>query len=236
MQLVLPVSFRKQDCLQTFVNGKNEQLVLHLTNTVQNIENSVHASQRICVISGESGVGKSHLLLAICEHASSNKLSHQYIDLAQIVNMPTELLIGFINKDVVCIDNLQVINGMKDWQRAIFDAINQFTESNARLLVIATKQSITTIDYKLPDLRTRLLWGTNFVLHGLSDDDKQSALTNHMIALGISYTDDVIPYLIHRTGRNMHELINTLDILDKASLETKRKVTVPFVKSTLKIS
>ena len=235
MQLVLPVSFRKQDSLNTFVKGANDQLVSHILNTIKDVEEDDHASRRICVITGASGYGKSHLLLATCEQASLQGLSHQYLDMSQIIDMPTELLIGFINKDVVCIDNLQVIDEMEDWQRAVFDTINQFTETNGRLLLVATSQSIQSMDYKLPDLKTRLMWGTNFTLHALSDYEKHHALEKHLQALGISFTDDVITFLINRTSRSMHELINTLDTLDKASLEKKRKITIPFVKLILKL-
>lgn len=235
MQLVLPVSFRKQDSLDTFVEGENKQLISHVQNTLRTLDASVHASQRICVLNGQEGSGKSHLLLAICEQASLQNLSHQYIDMAQIINMPTELLLGFINKDVVCIDNLALINANEDWQRAIFDTINQFTELNGRLLLIATGQVISSMDYKLPDLKTRLMWGTNFTMHPLSDEDKEKALDKHMVALGISFNDDVAAFLIKRVSRSMHELVKLINTLDKASLQSKRKLTIPFVKAILKI-
>lgn len=215
--------------------GANEQLVTHIQNTIQYVDESGQASQRICVITGPTGAGKSHLLLATCEQASLQGLSHQYLDMSQIINMPTELLIGFINKDVVCIDNLDLIDGEEDWQRAVFDTINQFTESNGCLMLIATKHPIPAMEYKLADLKTRLMWGTNFTLNVLGDEDKHRALEKHMHALGISANDDVIAFLINRTSRSMHELINTLDALDKASLEKKRKVTIPFVKSVLNL-
>lgn len=235
MQLVLPVSFRKQDSLDSFVKGENEQLIAHIQNTLKHADNSTHASQRICVVNGQEGSGKSHLLMATCEQASLQNLSHQYIDMSQIISMPTELLIGFINKDVVCIDNLALINAMEDWQRAVFDTINQFTESNGRLLLIATRQTIPTLDYKLPDLKTRLMWGTNFTLQALSDEDKERALAKHMSALGISFNEDVATFLIKRVSRSMHELVNLINVLDKASLQSKRKITIPFVKTTLKL-
>ena len=235
MQLVLPVSFRKQDSLDTFVIGENSQLVSHIQSTLQGLDNSVHASQRICVINGQEGTGKSHFLLATCEQASLQNLTHQYIDISQIINMPTELLLGFINKDVVCIDDLALINAREDWQRAIFDTINQFTELNGRLLLIATRQAISTMDYKLPDLRTRLMWGTNFTLHALNDENKKEALVKHMNALGISFNDEVATFLTKRVSRSMTELVNIINELDKASLQRKRKITIPFVKTILKI-
>lgn len=235
MQLVLPVSFRKQDSLSTFVKGANEHLVSYIQSTIKHVDASPQASQRISVMTGASGSGKSHLLLATCEQASLQGLSHQYIDISQIVNMPTELLIGFINKDVVCIDNLQVIDAMNEWQVALFDTINQFTELNGRLLLIATSHSISAMEFTLPDLKTRLMWGTNFTLQPLNDEDKHKALVKHMHVMGVSYTDDVVAFLIKRTSRSMHELINTIDALNKASLEKKRKITIPFVKSVLKL-
>jgi DnaA family protein len=235
MQLVLPVSFRKQDSLDTFVEEENEHLIAHIQNTLRTLDDSVHASQRICVINGQEGCGKSHLLLATCEQASLHNLSHQYIDMAQIINMPTELFVGFINKDVVCIDNLALINANEDWQRAVFDTINQFTELNGRLLLIATRQVISSMDYKLPDLKTRLMWGTNFTMHSLSDEGKEKALAKHMGALGISFNADVAAFLIKRVSRSMHELVKIINTLDKASLRSKRKLTIPFVKATLKI-
>jgi DnaA family protein len=185
------------------------------------------------VVTGSVGAGKSHLLLAISEQASLNGLTQQYVDLAQIINMPPEMLLGLINKDVLCIDNLQSINAISSWQTAIFDTINQFTEAQGKLLLIATSKPIDEIEYTLADLRTRLSWGTNYALHPLNDADKCEALENHLKAIRIGYTEDAIGFLLNRTSRNMRDLRLVIDALDKASLESKRKITIPFIKSTL---
>ncbi|MFT6267626.1 MAG: DnaA family protein [Alphaproteobacteria bacterium] len=233
MQLILPVSFRKQDSLENFVEGENSQLLSHVQDVLANQVNYPHASQRICVVTGSVGAGKSHLLLAISEQASLNGLTQQYVDLAQIINMPPEMLLGLINKDVLCIDNLQSINAISSWQTAIFDTINQFTEAQGKLLLIATSKPIDEIEYTLADLRTRLSWGTNYALHPLNDADKCEALENHLKAIRIGYTEDAIGFLLNRTSRNMRDLRLVIDALDKASLESKRKITIPFIKSTL---
>lgn len=235
MQLVLPVSFRKQDSLETFVEGENAQLISHIRDVLNDKVSYPSTSQRISVVNGNQGSGKSHLLLATCEHAATLGLSQQYLDLAQIINMPPEMLLGLVNKDVVCIDNLQVVSQQAKWQTAVFDLINQFIELDAVLLLIATKKSIDEIEYTLPDLRTRLSWGTNFTLQMLSDDDKQRALENHLKVLGISYTHDAVSFLLNRISRDMHDLNAAISALDKASLANKRKITIPFIKATLAI-
>jgi DnaA family protein len=56
-----------------------------------------------------------------------------------------------------------------------------------------------------------------------------------MRALGISFNEDVAAFLIKRVSRNMHELVKLINTLDKASLQSKRKLTIPFVKTTLNI-
>ena len=233
MQLTLPVLFRKQDSLHNFVQGQNTQLISHIHDVLSNDKEYPQASQRICVVSGTKGVGKSHLLLAICEQASIQGLSQQYIDLARIVHMPPEMLLGLINCNVVCIDNLQALDNNRAWQTAVFDTINQFTETQGKLLLIATNTAPEKIQYALPDLRTRLLWGTNFTLTALGDEDKFTAIENHLKAIGLGYSEDAVHFLLNRTTRNMYDLSQVINALDKASLQSKRKITIPFIKSTL---
>ena len=42
--------------------------------------------------------------------------------------------------------------------------------------------------------------------------------------------DDVAQYLINRAARGLGELMSCLETLDEASLEAKRKLSIPFVK------
>lgn len=235
MQLVLPVSFRKQDSLRNFVEGENSQVISHLQSVLSQPANYPQASQRISVLTGANGVGKSHLLLAICEQASLCGFTQQYVDLSQTMNMPPEMLLGLVSKDVVCVDNLQAVSGIANWQTAVFDTINQFTEAQGTLLLIATSEPIEHLEYTLADLRTRLSWGTNFTLAQLSDEGKYKALEKHLKAIGIAYTPDAISFLLSRSSRNMHDLMRLVNALDKASFESKRKITIPFIKATLSL-
>jgi len=235
VQLALPVSFSKQNEFATFVEGSNNALVAHLQQVLLHPEQFVASSQRICVIDGLEGSGKTHLLLAMCEMAQRFGLSHQYINLNTLINLPVEMLQGVIANQVICIDDIQALVNSEIWQRGLFDFINQFVENTNVLLLIASNQAITQLPLSLPDLRTRLQWGVNFSLKALSDDEKQNALMLHAQALGMSFQDDAIKYLMNRASRDMHSLMDQLQALDKASLQNKRKVTIPFIKSVFKL-
>ncbi|MFT6737736.1 MAG: DnaA family protein, partial [Kangiellaceae bacterium] len=96
-----------------------------------------------------------------------------------------------------------------------------------------TSKPLNEIDYTLEDLQTRLTWGTNYILYALNDDHKRDALENHLKAIGIGYTPDAIGFLLSRTSRDMHELMLVINALDEASLQSKRRITIPFIKSAL---
>jgi DnaA family protein len=46
--------------------------------------------------------------------------------------------------------------------------------------------------------------------------------------------DEVANFIIQRVPRDMNALFNLLDRLDRASLQEKRKLTIPFVKQVLR--
>lgn len=235
VQLVLPVSFSKENEFTTFIEGDNGASVAHIKSVLTQPDNFMPASQRICMIDGSSGVGKTHLLLAITEMAQRKGISHQYVNMASLVNLPTEVLQGIIVNQVICIDNIDLVSASSDWQRGLFDFINQFVENDNTLLLMASSQAISQLELTLADLRTRLQWGVNFSLKPLNDEQKQQALIQHAQALGMSFQDDAIKFLLNRTSRDMGVLMSHLQALDKASLQNKRKVTIPFIKSTLKL-
>lgn len=235
MQLVLPVTFSKQNSVDTWVKGPNAQVLEHLKQTMTQAKGSTVASQRICFIDGVHGVGKTHLLLAIHEMANKQHLSHQYLNLSSLINMPVQILEGVYESQIICIDDVQSLEHNQIWQTGLFDLINQFVESNNVLLLLASTKSAHELALQLPDLRTRLTWGTNFTLKALSDNEKIAALSIHARALGISFQDDALKFLISRASRNMHELMSLLQELDRASLQDKRKLTIPFIKSVMKL-
>jgi len=70
-------------------------------------------------------------------------------------------------------------------------------------------------------------------LQELSDEEKVTTVQQWALQRGFDLPDSVGQFLINRCSRNMHDLHQLLDLLDKTSLQAQRKITVPFVKNIL---
>lgn len=235
MQLVLPVNtFHKQN-FENYIPGDNIQIVSHLNHILSATEPPVLASQSICVVSGAQGVGKTHLCLATQARATILAYKTQYFDMHSLVNMPTSMAEGMGENNVLCLDNIDALVNNDAWQEVVFDAINQFLENKGRLLLISLADKIASFDWQLKDLKTRLQWGTAFTIEQLNDQQKILALESFANGLGFAPQKNAMAFLISRVSRNMKTLTEHLRLLDKESLEQKRKITIPFIKDTLKL-
>ena len=68
-----------------------------------------------------------------------------------------------------------------------------------------------------------------------SDDDKAEALVKRANMRGLELTDECARFLLTRLSRDMRALLDILDRLDHASMAAQRKLTIPFIKATLKL-
>ncbi|WGL17690.1 DnaA regulatory inactivator Hda [Microbulbifer bruguierae] len=199
--------------LQAFASGENPEPAIYLW--------------------GESGSGITHLLQSVCQGAESAGRSFQYLPLADLIEAEPEVILdGLDFLDLVCIDDLHLIEGRREWQTAIFHLYNRLRDSGRQLLLGARK-SPRALELGLADLQSRLQWGLTFQLHPLSDEDKLSALCQRSRLRGFDLPEDVAQYILHRAPRDTRALFACLEQLDRASLQAQRKITIPFVKQVL---
>jgi DnaA family protein len=229
MQLVLPVLQSHDFRLDNFIAGQNEALLEHVDTCLK----QKTTLKPITYLQGIEGVGKTHLLLAFHHLAQSLGLSSQYIDMQQLKALPPQIIEGLAEHDVVCIDNLDTIAKHKEWQVQIFDTINIFLDNENTQLIVSANDVASKVGFTLPDLVSRLQWGTTFGLHELPEAQKLQALQMHFCERGINVQNEVIVFLMRRCERSMHKLTELVDQLDKLSLQKQRKLTIPFVKEEL---
>ena len=234
MQLVLPVHQQNEFTFENFIVGENDEAVKHI-KLLPDATPERGLSNCLTLIQGATGTGKTHVLLAVNQLAQSRQLTHQYLDMKVLIKMPTEILNNFENFDVLCIDNVDAVAGDPQWQVQIFDIINQFLEADGRALLMSSSLRPQSSGFTLPDLVSRLIWGTVFSLKELSETDKIKAIQSHMEARGLKVQHDAVAYLMKRTARDMHMLMHIVEQLDKLSLQNQRKLTIPFIKDALKL-
>ncbi len=228
-QLPLPVNLPDDETLDSFQAGDNKQLLAHLGAL------DSPNTPFITFIVGESGSGKSHLLHGLCHRITAEGKQGFYLGLQDLSALAPAMLEGLEASHLICIDDLQYIEGHGEWQRALFDLINRVRETGISRMVITADRGPKQLTLSLADLASRLSWGVTFALAPLQDDDKIKALTDRAHRRGLSMNPDVARFLLAHCQRSMTALMGVLEQLDQASLQEKRRLTVPFVKSALGI-
>lgn len=185
---------------------------------------------------GGSGLGKSHLLQAVCNLAANNQRTVCYLSQVEIAayiqskNQTHSVFDGLEQIDVVCLDDVDAWLQGEGCEVALFDLINRIRENKGQLLM-ASKNPPDEGFVELPDLRSRLAWGPVFQLQALSDKDKFHALRYRAKQSGLELPENVASYLMTRYPRDMFGLFERLAMLDKASMVMQRRLTIPLIKS-----
>lgn len=224
-QLPLPVGLDDHARFTTYFAGPNEAAVAHLRGFVR-------GESPACWIWGAPGSGKTHLLQAVCAAADERGSGAAYIPLSPAAALRHEMLDGWPNLALACIDDLQAVVGDLEWERALFRLFNQLGERGGAMLV-AADAGPAQLPFALPDLRSRLSWGAVFRLSELSDSERLEALRLRAGHRGLELGDDVGEWLLRRMPRDLPTLYRLLDTLDHASLAAQRRLTIPFVRKIL---
>jgi DnaA-homolog protein len=181
---------------------------------------------------GNLGAGCSHLLQACCHMADAMGKNVMYIPLAEYDAFTPEIFDNLETMDIVALDDLHKIAKQLIWEEAVFHLFNRLRNEGKKLL-IAGNNPPNQLGMLLPDLVSRLSWGTVFRVHALSDAEKIQALQLRAKHRGIKLPEEVANFLLRHYSRSSADLFNALDTLDLASLAEQRKLTIPFVKTVL---
>ncbi|MCJ8322186.1 MAG: DnaA regulatory inactivator Hda [Colwellia sp.] len=230
-QLALSVQLPDDETFESYQSTTNLATVKQLQLFIDNDLSTVTSSNSLYIF-GVKGVGKSHLLHASSSYAEKLGKSSLCLSFSELQNLSVEVLDGLEHIDLVCLDDIDVIAGNQQWQQAVFDLYNRLAEQN-KLLIVTGNQTATQLGITLPDLVSRLGWGFTEQVKSLTDEEKVAALQYRAQQRGLLLPDDVVKFLLNRLSREMSSLIESLDVLDKASIQEQRKITIPFIKEVL---
>ena len=168
-QLTLGVGLRDRALFETFHPGPNTHAHAHL------VELARGRHEPVVLLSGAAATGKTHLLQAVCAEAGGLARPVGYVALGAHADYDPEVLGGWDELDVVCLDDLQAIAGAGEWERAVFRLFNGLRERGASL-VVATRAAPAALGLRLPDLTSRLRSGPVFHLRPPGDEDRLEAI------------------------------------------------------------
>lgn len=225
-QLALGVRLRDSSLFESYYPGRNQA-------TVDALLSLRAAEPPTCVfLHGAASTGKTHLLQAWCARAGGRGEATAYLPLADLLTLGADLLTGCGELDGVCIDDIALVAGRRDWERALFTLHQQLDERRGRLIVAGIVPPAQS-GIELADLRSRLGGGLLLTLHTLDEAEQSRALQLRAQLRGFELPDETAHYLLRRLPRDMATLCALLDELDEASLAAQRKLTVPFVRDVL---
>lgn len=237
-QLALRLKLDDEATFDNFYGPANQAVITHLRQCVgqwarRDTGNTGGTLLKDFVwLWGSSGVGCSHLLQAVCHELDAHGQAVFYLSLSGWRELSPDVLSGLEQVSVLCLDNVDEVAGVPEWEEALFHLYNRMAAGQTPLLV-AARSSPQYTPFRLQDLQSRMQSAAVFQLQQLDDEGKMAALKMRAAHLGFDLNDEVAGYLVRRSERSMSALIAVLHELDRHSLETQRKVTIPLLKSLM---
>ena len=174
------------------------------------------------IVCGPLGSGKSHLAQVL------KTLSHG--DIIEAKDISNKNIDQLSEKKCLIIENLESHTS----ETLLFHLYNMLLE-NKNNLMLTSKLNMSQINFELPDLKSRLL-SMPQVNIGFPDDRLlKNLLIKQFLDKGILVEMDVIDYLIKRIDRSFEAISKLVAKIDFKSLEKAKKITIPFIKNTIKL-
>jgi chromosomal replication initiator protein len=193
-------------------------------------------------ISGASGLGKTHLLMAIGNSLAENFPDKKalYLRSEDFIRNVAEEEADATNKtldqlsdvDFLLMDNMDEIAGDELAQEKLYHIYNTLTERGSKIIFAGRKtpvQETETEDY----LKSRFQWGMTAEIHEMDDAASSQVIKKLCKDINLSFPPMVITFMLTRISRDFDSIKNAVTKINEESLTRKSKVTIPLVKETL---
>ena len=226
-QIALDIGLPTVPTLAGFWPGSNADVLSHLRLWAESASISTRAPVPT-YLWGESGSGKTHLLMAVQEALHSQGSRCGFLGAAD--RNPPEFDERW---DCVLMDDVQLYDA--EQQHAAFAwFVNALTPSDARPRWVVAAGTLPPADLRLrEDLRTRLGWGHVFHVQVPNEDERRAVLRQAADARGLFLGDEVMDFMLSRFSRDLGSLMELLEKLDQYALRTQRALTIPLVRAML---
>ena len=227
-QLALQIQINERASLNNFfVSKKNHK-------TIQILKNILLSSDKggQIFIDDLGSNGKSYLLQAICNDFSNSNNSSIYIPMQEAINLDPSILEGVSELNLICIDDIDLINKRREWEIALFNLINECYEKECFLLLSGSINKLEAI----PDLVSRIKKMETLRLQAINDDELLEATKAISKNLNMEISDKNMNYLINNSKRDIKTIFRTLSQLEKESLERKKSIGLNLIKEVIQNS
>lgn len=171
-------------------------------------------------IYGNSGLGKTHLLNAICHEIKQNNpnvrivytrgedFTNELINYIAVKNT-TEFHNKYRNCDVLLVDDIQFIAGKIQTQEEFFHTFNSLYQDGKQIVLTSDRppKEIQTLEDRL---RTRFEWGLLTDIQPPDFETRVAILKRKAQLLDIEIPNDVVEYIAEKLKTNIRQLEGTV--------------------------
>lgn len=222
-QLPLALRLQRQASFESFVGAANQPAVEHVRAVARG-----DRSETVW-LAGPAHTGKTHLLVAACRVADAAGLRSMYLALGP--ELDPAVLVGLESVDLLALDGLDTVAGLAHFESRLFAVIDERLQRGG--LLLAARQGPRECGFVLPDLASRAAAAAVYRLAALDDEALTTAVVVHAGLRGLTLDDSAAAYLLQRVSRDLGELTDWLDRIDRFALATQRQVTIPLVRQVL---
>lgn len=192
---------------------------------------------------GSSGLGKTHLLHAVC-HEVKQKFYNvviQFLNCEDFVNrfiraIETGNLASFQSQfrtvDALVIDDVQFLREREQSQEEFFHTFNALYNNGKQIIL-----SADSLPGKIPSLEERLIsrfnWGLVARIDPPSYETRVAIIQKKAHVRGISISDEIAEYIAHKVQANIRELEGALTTLYAVATTTDKPITLELAQIAL---
>ena len=214
MQQVLPLRLREASGRNSFIIGDSN------LEAVKWIDTFPKWSGDGLILIGPKSSGKSHLISvwqnkSLCSVINSKDINKENLSV--------------LNSEHIAIENIELIKN----HNFLFHIINVKKEKNLKIL-FTSRENINNLNISLDDLSSRLFALPQAKILNPTDDVLRGLIYKLFKDKGIRLNLPTINYISVRIERTYEAVYDFMVEMDQASLESKRNITIPFIKEILK--
>ncbi len=187
-------------------------------------------------IYGNSGLGKTHLLHAVCCEArgKSDKAVIQFLSCENFVNrfiraIEVGNLAGFQSQfrtvDILVIDDIQFLREREQSQEEFFHTFNALYNNGKQIILSADCSPV-----ELPSLEERLVsrfgWGLVARIDPPSHDTRVAIVQKKAHLRGLNISEEIAEYVARKVHANIRELEGALTTIYAVAITTNKQITL----------
>lgn len=195
-------------------------------------------------IYGNSGLGKTHLLLAIGQqiHERSPEKSIAYIKGDEFTNQlvksikdgtTEEFRQKYRNVDLFLVDDIQFISGKQQTQNEFFHTFNNIFEAGHQIVITSDRPPLemSILDDRL---RTRFEWGLMADIQPPDLETRMAITRNKAAQLGLLLSDDAVEFIATNITANIRQLEGVIKRLTAYKEILDDVITIDSVRRAIK--